>query len=119
MHTEATGANNLLFKKHDTNGDYIVESAIPASNDAKADDVGCRGEDSATKKWASASVVFTLRAPAATGDFPLAASYWYGTEKASPLGCTTNAMGRQEVRGGFTGGSGRLLFSDVLQIQVK
>ncbi len=75
--------------------------------------------DSATKKWASASVVFTLRAPAATGDFPLAASYWYGTEKASPLGYTTNAMGRQEVRGGFTGGSGRLLFSDVLQIQVK
>ncbi len=75
--------------------------------------------DSAMKKWASAHVVFTLRAPAAAGSYPLAASYWYGTEKASLLGYTTNAMGHKEVRGGFTGGSGRVLFSDVLQIEVK
>lgn len=75
--------------------------------------------DSAMKKWASAKVVFTLRAPAVAGDFPLAASYWYGTEKASLLGYTTTAMGRKEVRGGVTGGSGRLLFSEVLQIRVE
>jgi hypothetical protein len=75
--------------------------------------------DSAMKKWASAHVVFTLRAPAAPGTLPLAASYWYGTEKASQLGYTTNTMGRKEIRGGFTGGSGRVLFSEVLEIQVK
>lgn len=75
--------------------------------------------DSAMKKWATARVVFTLRAPTAAGSYPLAAAYWYGTEKASLLGYTTNAMGRKEVRGGFGGGSGRLLFSEVLQIQVK
>ncbi|MGE4605199.1 MAG: hypothetical protein AAEJ52_00490 [Myxococcota bacterium] len=75
--------------------------------------------DSAMKKWASAHVVFTLRAPTVAGSYPLAAAYWYGTEKASLLGYTTNAMGRKEVRGGFGGGSGRVLFSEVLQIQVK
>jgi len=75
--------------------------------------------DAAMKKWASARVVYTLRAPAAAGSYPLAASYWYGTEKSSVLGYTTNSMGRKEVRGGFGGGSGRILFSDVLQIEVK
>jgi len=75
--------------------------------------------DSAMKKWASAHVVFTLRAPGVAGSYPLAASYWYGTEKSSLLGYTTNAMGRKEVSGGFGGGSGRLLFSEVLQIQVN
>jgi hypothetical protein len=35
------------------------------------------------------------------------------------LGYTTNALGRKEVRGGFTGGSGRLLFTPVEQIQVQ
>ena len=75
--------------------------------------------DSALKKWDSASVVFTLRAPDRPGSYPLAAAYWYGTEKSTLLGYKTDAMGQKEVRGGFGGGSGRLLFTDVSQIQVE
>ena len=66
-----------------------------------------------------AEVVFTLRAPAAPGTYPLAAAYWYGTEKATLLGYTTNALGQKEVRGGVAGGSGRVMFSKLQQIQVR
>jgi hypothetical protein len=75
--------------------------------------------DSAAKRWASAEVVFTLRAPDKAGAYPLAAAYWYGTEKSTLLGYTTNALGQKEVRGGLTGGSGRVMFSKLQQIQVQ
>lgn len=75
--------------------------------------------DSAAKRWASAEVVFTLRAPAQPGSYPLAASYWYGTEKSTLLGYTTNALGQKEVRGGLAGGSGRVMFTKLQQIKVQ
>jgi hypothetical protein len=75
--------------------------------------------DSAARKWDSAEVVFTVKAPTTPGAYPLAAAYWYGTEKSTLLGYTTNALGQKEVRGGVAGGSGRLLFTKVQQIQVR
>jgi hypothetical protein len=75
--------------------------------------------DSAARSWAKASVVFTLRAPERPGVYPLAAVYLYGTEKASVLGYTTNPVGYKEPRGGFTGGSGRVLFTPVQSIKVQ
>jgi hypothetical protein len=75
--------------------------------------------DSAARQWASAEVVFTVRAPAQPGAYPLAAAYWYGTEKSTLLGYTTNRMGQKEVRGGLTGGSGRVMFTKVQQIRVQ
>jgi len=75
--------------------------------------------NSATEKWDSAEVVFALRAPDRPGTYPLAAAFLYGTEKSTLLGYTTNAMGWKEVRGGFTGGSGRILFTPVQSIQVE
>ena len=75
--------------------------------------------DPAAKKFDSAEVIFTLRAPERPGSYPLAAAYWYGTEKSTLLGYTTNSMGQKEIRGGFTGGSGRVMFTKVQQIQVQ
>ena len=74
--------------------------------------------NSAAGSWDSAQVVFTLRAPDRPGSYPLAASYWYGTEKSTLLGYTENAVGWKEVRGGLGGGSGRVMFTPVQQIQV-
>lgn len=74
--------------------------------------------DSSTGSWDSAEVVFTLRAPDRPGAYPLAAAYFYGTEKSTVLGYTTNAMGWKEPRGGLGGGSGRVLFTPVQQIEV-
>jgi hypothetical protein len=75
--------------------------------------------DSVAQQWASARVTFTLRAPDRPGSYPLAAAYFYGTEKSSLLGYTTNAVGWKEVRGGVAGGSGRVLFAPVKQIVVE
>ncbi len=75
--------------------------------------------NSATGRWASASVLFTLRAPARPGSYPLAAVYLYGTEKSTVLGYTTDPLGREEVRGGYGGGSGRVLFTEVSTIEVQ
>jgi mono/diheme cytochrome c family protein len=74
--------------------------------------------DSAAKEWSSARVTFHLRAPDRPGRYPLSAAYFYGTEKSSVLGYTTNAVGWKEVRGGVGGGSGRLMFTPVQQIVV-
>lgn len=75
--------------------------------------------DPAAKRYATASVVFTLRAPTRGGRLPLAAAYLYGTEKSTVLGYTTDALGNKRVRGGLAGGSGRVLFSEVKQIEVE
>jgi hypothetical protein len=92
----------------------------PAAADHKLSYVNIRGIESnaAAPSWASSSVTFTLRAPGRPGSYPLSAAYFYGTEKGSVLGYTTNAVGRPQVRGGFTGGSGRVLFAPVQQISV-
>lgn len=75
--------------------------------------------DPARDRFARARVVFTLRAPERVGSLPLAAVYLYGTEKSSVLGYTTDAQGRKQVRGGFDGGSGRVLFTPVRRIEVR
>ena len=75
--------------------------------------------DPAHGEYARAKVVFVLRAPERPGSYPLAAFYLYGTEKASVLGYTTDAQGRKQVRGGFDGGSGRVLFTPVRHVEVR
>ena len=75
--------------------------------------------DPARERFARAQVVFTLRAPDREGSYPLAAVYLYGTEKSTVLGYTTDAQGHKEVRGGFDGGSGRVLFTPVRRIEVR
>ena len=58
-----------------------------------------------------------LRAPQQPGTYPLAAVFLYGTEKGSPHGAVETIRGKVP-RGGFGGHSGRVLFSEVVQIQV-
>lgn len=74
--------------------------------------------DAAAGTWANAQVTWTLRAPSAAGSYPLAAAYWYGTEKASPLGYTTDPVRGKQVRGSYLGNSGRILISTPLSIEV-
>jgi hypothetical protein len=72
--------------------------------------------------YAKSQVRFTLRAPGGAGTHPLAAVFFYGTEKSTPLGYVVDPkdpLQRKQVRGGFGGGSGRIAFSDVAQIVVQ
>jgi hypothetical protein len=75
--------------------------------------------DSAQGEWDSAEVIFTLRAPDRPGTYPLAAAYFYGTEKSSVLGYTTNEFGYKLPRGSYLGGSGRVRFTPLQQIEVR
>jgi hypothetical protein len=96
-------------------------SKRPESADRNLSFVNVTGiaSDAAAGRWASATVVFALRAPDRPGSYPLGAVYLYGTEKSTVLGYTTDALGRKQVRGGFDGGSGRVLFTPIQSIQVQ
>lgn len=73
--------------------------------------------DAAKREWGRAQVIWTLRA-VAPGKRPLVAAYWYGTEKASPHGIVEDPIRGKMLRGGSSGHSGRVLFSEVLEIEV-
>ncbi len=74
--------------------------------------------DPVNDKFDSVSVTYRLRAPARAGTYPLAAAFLYGTEKASPHGAVETIRGTLPLGGGAAN-SGRVRFSEVLQIQVK
>ena len=75
--------------------------------------------DAKAGTYGKATVTWTLRAPPAAGTHPLAAVFLYGTEKATPLGHTVDPVRGKQVRGGFTGGSGRIVFTPVQSIEVQ
>jgi hypothetical protein len=99
--------------------DWLANRPLEAGRNLSFVNVTDISSDSGIGKWDHATVVFTLQAPAKPGSYPLAAVYFYGTEKSTLLGYKTNAMGQKQVRGGFGGGSGRVRFTDVSQIQVQ
>jgi len=68
--------------------------------------------------FSSVSATFRLRAPHLPGEYPLAAVFFYGTEKAAPHGAVESLQGKRPL-GGFGGNSGRVKFSPVLRIQVR
>ena len=71
------------------------------------------------QQWASAKVIFTLRAPEKAGEYPLVGFYLYGTEKATTLGTKPNPMYGDQPLGGYTGKSGRVKFTESHVITVK
>jgi hypothetical protein len=75
--------------------------------------------DASKGQWGQAKVTFRLRAPERPGSYPLGACYWYGTEKGTPLGYVTDPVRGKQVRGGFTGHSGRVMLAPVRRIEVR
>ena len=75
--------------------------------------------DTAQNRYDSVSATFRLRVPAMPGKHPLAAVFLYGTEKGAPHGGVERPGRGVQPIGGFTGSSGRVRFSEVLQINVE
>jgi hypothetical protein len=75
--------------------------------------------DASKQEWGRAQVVWKLKAPSEPGRYPLTAVYWYGTEKGSPLGYTEDPVRGKLVRGGSTGHSGRVIFSEPRVVEVQ
>ena len=71
-----------------------------------------------TKQVDETRTTWNLRTPPEPGLYRLAAAFYYGTEKAHPLGTVMRA-GRAEPRGGAEGASGRIMFSQVVTISVQ
>lgn len=74
--------------------------------------------DIENSKYSESKVTWTLRAPVEPGEYTISAVFFYGTEKASPLG-TVEQFGKKMPKGGFLGHSGRVMFSDVVTVKVK
>ena len=74
--------------------------------------------DQVTKRVDETRTTWVLRTPPEPGAYSVAAAFYYGTEKGRPLG-TVVRNGRAEPRGGPGGASGRIMFSDVVKINVK
>jgi hypothetical protein len=93
----------------------------PAAAGRKLSFVNVTGirSDASKQAWASATVTWTLRAPLEAGALPLAAVFLYGTEKGSPLGITTDPLGRKGNLGGLGAGAGRVVFTPVKRIRVE
>ncbi len=75
--------------------------------------------DAVAGKWSSSKVIFTLKAPAKPGDYPLVGVYFYGTEKATPLGYENHPIYGKLIRGTYTGKSGRVKFTPAHVISVR
>ncbi|MCP4007355.1 MAG: DUF5347 domain-containing protein [bacterium] len=75
--------------------------------------------DPANNQFGSVRVTYRLKAPAGAGTYPLGAVFFYGTEKGSPNGSVEVPGRGKQPLGGFTANSGRVKFSDILQIAVQ
>lgn len=75
--------------------------------------------DAVAERWSKSKVIFTLKAPDKAGDLPLVGAYFYGTEKATPLGYESHPIYGKMVRGSYTGKSGRVKFSSSHVISVR
>ena len=73
--------------------------------------------DAETQQLSETRTTWSLRTPAEPGVYRIAVAFYYGTEKAHPLG-TVIQSGRPEPRGGLNGPSGRIMFSNLLTISV-
>lgn len=73
--------------------------------------------DLAAGRFSTVRMVLRLRAPSEPGSYPLAAAFLYGTEKGAPHGAVETIRG-VVPRGGFSANSGRVRFSEIVQVQV-
>lgn len=101
---EQTKWHELRYKKLDDNLNFALVFGIHA--------------DPEHNRYDQAEVEWTLRAPTDPGTYTMAAAFFYGTEKASPIG-TIEQFGQKLPKGGFLGHSGRVMFSDVHTITVQ
>jgi hypothetical protein len=72
-----------------------------------------------TDRWSRAKIIFTLKAPAEVGNYPLVGAYFYGTETGTALTTRMHPEYGPQPLGGALGKSGRIKFSSEALISVK
>jgi hypothetical protein len=75
--------------------------------------------DVAAKKFAGGTATWTVKAPQEPGTYSVTAVFFFGTEKASPVGSVTTPTGAVLPKGGGFGNSGRIMFAKPVTITVR
>lgn len=75
--------------------------------------------DAVAGTWSKSKIIFNLKAPDEVGEYPLVGAYFYGTEKATPLGYEEHPIYGKLIRGTYTGKSGRVRFTPTNTINVR
>ena len=75
--------------------------------------------DAVAGSWSKSKIIFNLRAPEKVGEYPRVGAYFYGTEKATPLGYESHPIYGKLIRGTYTGKSGRVRFTPANVISVR
>jgi hypothetical protein len=70
-------------------------------------------------RWSRAKIIYTLKAPAVIGDYPLVGAYFYGTETGVKISTKSHPEFGPQPLGGVLGKSGRVKFSETAVIAVK
>jgi hypothetical protein len=116
---EVVGAPTIIGPKGSPQSDWLNRRPERKGRNITFVNVTDWKSSAETQAWASAKVIFTLRAPEKPGEYPLVGFYLYGTEKASALGTKANPMYGDQPLGGYTGKSGRVKFTAAHVITVK
>ena len=116
---QVVGAPKILGQDFKEQTKWLARRPAEAGRNLSFVNVTDIHSDAAKGEWGRAQVVWTLRAPTTPGSYPLVAVYWYGTEKASPLGVKQDPIRGKLLRGGFGGASGRIRFTPVTRVQVQ
>jgi hypothetical protein len=78
-----------------------------------------RKADLAAKQFAGGKATWTVKAPQEPGTYSMTAAFFYGTEKASPVGSVTTPTGAVQPKGGGFGASGRIVFAKPVAVTVR
>ncbi len=116
---QVVGAPRILGQDFQEQTEWLDRRPEAAGRNLSFVNVTGISSDAVAGSWGRAEVVWTLRAPDTPGAYPLVGSFWYGTEKASPLGVIEDPIRGKLLRGGFSGGSGRILFSAPVTVNVQ
>ncbi len=116
---EIVGAPTIIGPDGSPQSDWIEKRPERFGRNLTFVNISGVESDAAAGSWSKSKVIFTLKAPDQAGDLPLVAAYFYGTEKASPLGYETHPIYGKLIRGTYTGKSGRVKFSSAHVISVR
>jgi len=116
---QVVGAPTVIGSKGEPQSEWLARRPERQGRDITFVEVTGWKSDAQAGTWAKGKVIYTLRAPDAPGDYPLAAFYVYGTETAVPMSTRTDPKYGDQPLGGYTGKSGRVAFTDEHVITVK
>lgn len=116
---EVIGAPTIIGPNGELQTDWINKRPERLGRNITYVNVTGVESDAVAGTWSKSKVIFNLKAPDKPGDYPLVGTYFYGTEKATPLGYEEHPIYGKLIRGTYTGKSGRVRFTPTNMVNVR